>query len=258
MRTARPTSPQLYIAAACFTLAALLINSTALLFDERLFNGAAIWAKPLKFWASTGLHFATLGLLLQLASAASQKSRLTRFVTITCIVAGFFETFYITGQAARGKASHFSTASAMEVHLYHLMGLGAVLLVIASFVVGIQIARSATPWSGLKWGAVLGLIIGSVLTLITAGFMSGQPSHYFGLAVGAASDANGLPIIGWSLSLPDLRPPHFVATHMMQALPIIGLLADKFADLHIKRLVFGSALIGIIVVVGLFARAVTM
>jgi hypothetical protein len=258
MTKARPTSPQLYTAAACFTLAALLVNSTALLFDERLFNGAAIWAKPLKFWASTGLHFATLGLLLQLASTASQKSRLTRFVTITCIIAGFFETFYITGQAARGKASHFSSASAMEVHLYHLMGLGAVLLVVASFVVGIQICRSGKPWTGLRWGGALGLIIGSVLTFITAGFMSGQPSHYFGLALGAASDVNGLPIVGWSLSLPDLRPPHFFATHMMQALPIVGLFADKFAARHSKALVFGSALVGTIIVAGLFARAVSL
>jgi hypothetical protein len=138
------------------------------------------------------------------------------------------------------------------------MGVGAVLLVVASFVLGVQISRSGKPWSGLRWGASLGLIIGSVLTLFTAGFMSGQPSHFFGIALGAASDANGLPIVGWSLSLPDLRPPHFVATHFMQALPVVGLLADKFADLHIKPLVFGSAFIGVILVVGLFARAVTM
>lgn len=146
----------------------------------------------------------------------------------------------------------------MEVHLYHLMGLGAVLLVVASFVVGIQIARSATPWSGLKWGAVLGLIIGSVLTLITAGFMSSQPSHYLGLAHGAVSDAGGLPLVGWSLSLPDLRPPHFIATHIMQGLPIVGLLADRFAPHHIRSLVFGSALVGVILVAGLFVRALTL
>jgi hypothetical protein len=258
MTAIRSPSSQLYLAAACFAAAAFFMNSSAMLFDDRLFNGAAIWDKPLKFWASIGIHFATLGLLLPLAPEASQKGLLTRSVAAVCVIAGLFETFYITTQAARGRASHFSTGTALEVHLYHLMGVGAVLLVVASFVLGSQICRSRKPWTGVRWGAALGLIMGSVLTLLTAGFMSGQPSHYFGIALGAASDGNGLPLVGWSLSLPDLRPPHFVATHMMQALPIVGLFADRFAPQHGKALVFGSAVVAILLVAGLFVRAVTM
>jgi hypothetical protein len=258
MIATRSSSSQLYLAAACFAAAAFFVNSSAMLFDDRLFNGVGVWDKPLKFWTSIGIQFATLGLLLPLASEVSQKGGLTRWLTVSCVIAGFYETFYIAAQAARGKASHFSTASALEVHLYHLMGVGAVLLVVASFVLGIQICRSGKAWTGLRWGAALGLIIGSVLTLFTAGFMSGQPSHYLGIALGAATDANGLPVVGWSLSLPDLRPPHFVATHMMQALPIVGLLADRFAAQHGKTLVFGSAAISILLVAGLFARAVTI
>jgi hypothetical protein len=258
MSQTRSSASQLYLAAACFTVAAFVMNSAALLFDDRLFYGVAIWDKPLKFWASIGIQFATLGLLLPLASPASQKGRLTLTLTVICIISGLSETFYIAAQAARGKASHFSTASALEVHLYHLMGVGAVLLVVASFVLGVQISRSGKPWTGLRWGASLGLIIGSVLTLFTAGFMSGQPSHYFGIALGAASDANGVPIVGWSLSLPDLRPPHFVATHMMQGLPLVGLIADRFTPQYVKPLVFGSSLIAVMLVAGLFARAVTL
>lgn len=252
------STSQVYLAAACFAFAALFINSSAILFDERLFNGAAIWSKPLKFWASIGIHFATLGVLLPLASVSSQTSRATRSLAILCIIAGLFETIYIAEQAARGRASHFSTASPLEGHLYHLMGVGAVSLVVVSFVLGVQIARSGKPWTGLKWGAVLGLIIGSVLTLITAGFMSGQGSHYLGMALGAASDAGGLPLVGWSLKLPDLRPPHFAATHMMQGLPLIGFLADKFVPRHSKTLVFTGAVFSILLVTGLFARAVTL
>ena len=249
---------QLYLAAACFTIAAFFLNSSAILFDERLFNGVGIWDKPLKFWFSTSLHFATLGLLMPLASMASQKSRLTLVVTLTCIIAGLFETFYISAQAMRGRASHFNHDTALELNLYYLMGAGAVVLVIASFVLGVQICRSEKRWTGLQMGAALGLIIGSVLTLFTASFMSVQPSHFMGTALSAASDAHGIPFVGWSLSLPDLRPPHFVATHMMQALPIVGLLADKFAPKNRKTLVIGSALAGTILVIGLFARAVTM
>jgi hypothetical protein len=258
MRPARSPMSQLYLAAACFTIAGFSLNSSAMLFDERLFNGEGIWVKPLKFWLSTSLHFVTLGLLLPLASEASQKSQLSLIVTPSCIIAGLFETFYIAAQAMRGRASHFNRETAVELNLYYLMGAGAVILVVASFVLGIQICRSGKPWSGLRLGAALGLIIGSVLTLSTASFMSVQSSHFMGIALGAASDADGLPIVGWSLSLPDMRPPHFVATHMMQALPIVGLLTDKFAPKNAKSLVIASALAGTMLVIGLFARALTM
>jgi hypothetical protein len=258
MTETRSPMSQLYLAAACFTVAGFVLNSSAMLFDERLFNGEGIWVKPLKFWLSTSLHFATLGLLLPLASMASQKSRLTLVVVLSCIIAGLYETFYIAGQAARGTASHFNRDTALELNLYYLMGVGAVLLVVASFVLGIQICRSGKPWTGLRWGAALGLIIGSVLTLITAGFMSTQPSHFMGTALNAASDANGIPVIGWSLTLPDLRPPHFVATHIMQALPVVGLLADKFMPSRAKFVVIISAVAGTLLVAGIFARAVTL
>jgi hypothetical protein len=113
MTAIRSPSSQLYLTAACFAAAAFFMNSSAMLFDHRLFNGAAIWDKPLKFWASIGIHFATLGLLLPLAPEASQKGMLTRMVAAVCVIAGLFETFYITTQAARGRASHFSSASAL-------------------------------------------------------------------------------------------------------------------------------------------------
>ena len=34
-----------------------------------------------------------------------------------------------------------------------------------------------------------------------------------------------MPITGWSLTVGDLRPAHFLATHMMQAVPIFGVVA---------------------------------
>ena len=32
-----------------------------------------------------------------------------------------------------------------------------------------------------------------------------------------------VPLLGWSLAVGDLRPAHFLATHAMQILPLLGL-----------------------------------
>ena len=76
----------------------------------------------------------------------------------------------------------------------------------------------------LHRGAALGLLLGSVATLLVAGFMAAGHSHLVG---GPRTDAFGLPFLGWATRGGDLRVPHFFATHAMQALPLAGLLADR-------------------------------
>jgi len=48
-------------------------------------------------------------------------------------------------------------------------------------------------------------------------------SHYVGNLINNST----IPLLGWSREIGDLRLPHFIATHMMQVLPLLGLLADK-------------------------------
>ncbi len=62
------------------------------------------------------------------------------------------------------------------------------------------------------------------MTLAIGGYLGSQASHWIG---GDLTDATGMPLTGWSTTGGDLRPAHFLATHMMQVLPVVGLLADR-------------------------------
>ena len=64
-----------------------------------------------------------------------------------------------------------------------------------------------------------GFILSFALTLITAGYMSSTGTHVGSPAVGAAT----IPVMGWSASVGDIRPAHFLALHAMQVLPLAGL-----------------------------------
>ena len=93
-----------------------------------------------------------------------------------------------------------------------------------------------------KLASAYGLILGSVLTLITTGVMSSGQSHFAGTPV---VDSARVPVLGWLLSGGDLRIPHFFATHLMQCLPPYGLWLQrrtiKIASARKNLMVFSSA-----------------
>jgi hypothetical protein len=100
------------------------------------------------------------------------------------------------------------------------------------------------------------LTLGSVATVIVTGTMSAGivdgPGHW---VRGVHSDANGLPFFGWSMTGGDLRAPHFFATHSMQALPVVGWVADRAMRGRATQLVWAAASLWSALVVGTFAMA---
>lgn len=243
-------------------LAALAVPAALALFiDERTLLGVSVWHKPLKFDLSLALHLLTLQVLLRcLASPLAPKPaallRLALLVSVFCVLV---EAMYITLQAARGRASHFNQQTALESFMYTgVMGTAALLILAGAFVVGWLLWRhgDAQAPAGLRWGGAAGLMLGSLATLVvviplSSGMVDG-PGHWVG---GVRTDASGLPLTGWSTSGGDLRVPHFFATHMMQALPLVGWLADRFDPHRAIKWVAVAAVLAIAVVAATFVQA---
>ncbi|MBI2255446.1 MAG: hypothetical protein HYU58_12560 [Proteobacteria bacterium] len=233
--------------------------------DPRTLNDVSVWVKPTKFALSLALHYATLAWAMGLLAPEWRQGIYMRRSFLLALGAGFFEIAYISLQAARGRASHFNGATMMETVLYAIMGVGAVLLVVQSFDLGRHILKfpRRDVAAGVRLGAGLGLTLGSVATLVTAGIMSagaipaalGYPAgHWVG---GAFSDAGGLPLLGWSTTGGDLRVSHFFSTHIMQALPLLGWLADRFRPKQARVLVLAGAVLLVALVMATFLQAVS-
>jgi hypothetical protein len=72
---------------------------------------------------------------------------------------------------------------------------------------------------------------------------------------GVRNDSHGIPLMGWSGVGGDLRVPHFFALHVMQALPVLGLAADRWAKGRAKAVVMAGVGVWIAIVIGTFVQA---
>lgn len=239
--------------------ASILLGQT----DPRLINGISVWVKPIKFEFSLALHFATLAVLVGLVAPARLAHPFLRRTFLAAGIAALFEIGYIALQAARGRASHFNDGTTLEIVLYQVMGVGAVLLVVVTFYLGRLILNSpgAVKSPGLNLGAGLGLTLGSVATLITAGVLgSGALAQAHGAPIGHwiggdLTDATGLPLFGWSTTGGDFRVSHFFATHTMQILPVLGWIADRWGRAKARPIVITGAAALLAIIIGTFIEA---
>lgn len=247
------TLPTLW-ALAGFSLALLLGFAVAGSVDARTLDGSNVWLKPAKFALSFVVLYATLALVAERLSAPVREGRSLRVVLAVMTIATAGEMAYIAGQAGRGVHSHFSVQTPFTALMYTLMGIGAVALVLGIGIVGLLAWRDRAARLGpaLRLGVGLGFVLSALLTLVIAGYLGGQGSHFVGTpSPGAAT----VPLLGWSLEVGDLRPGHFLALHAMQVLPLLGWWLDRSGRPAARPAVWAAAAAYGGLTVAVFAQA---
>jgi hypothetical protein len=219
---------------ALFALAPVLVAAMAL--DPRLILGAPAWLKPLKFAVSTGVFCLTLAWIFHYLPG---WRRLRAVVGWTTAGVFFVEVGIISLQAWRGTTSHFNVGTALDATLFSIMGALIFLQTAMTILVAVAIWRQRFDDAALGWALRLGLAL-SVLGASTGGLMTAPTSAQLAAAaagtrmtiagahtVGAPDGGPGLPGTGWSTDHGDLRVPHFVGLHAVQAIPLLALLLAR-------------------------------
>jgi len=239
--------------ACAFIMVAMFVGLMGpLLVESRILDGHNVWIKPQKFAVSLFVHFMTIAIAAQLLTRTVRTQKIVIFSAVMAMVAHVFEAVWVVIQAGRARRSHFNYETNFESLMYLGMGIAVLFLVLIAFVVGYKIWRTVEKKSGLAWGFAIGLMSGTVLTLVLAGYMSSV--HAWRMVGDHPPGGATVPIFGWSREVGDLRPAHFVALHLMQSLPIAGWIVDR-KNWPGLRIVIGLAVAQSILAIFLFWQA---
>ena len=228
-------------------LATLVAALVGLWVDPRTIGGAPAWLKPAKFGASTAIYSLTLAWLFRYLGSWRKTRRIVSWTTAGVLV---MEVAIIALQAWRGTTSHFNVSSPLDGALFSIMGAGIILQTAVSIAVAVALWRERFADAALGWALRLGMTL-TIIGASTGGLMvrpteaqladarAGRGMPVAGAhTVGAPDGGAGLPGTGWSVAHGDLRIPHFVGIHAVQAL---GLFTLVFASPRRVRLVIAAA-----------------
>ncbi|MPY80438.1 MAG: hypothetical protein GEV04_18665 [Actinophytocola sp.] len=215
-----------------------VVSLAGLLVDDRVLVGAPIWLKPFKFSISLMVYAVTWAWMLSLQRKVRPWVWWTS--TVIAVLAGV-EMVVIIGQVVRGEMSHFNVSTSLNAVLFSIMGFSIVLLWALTLVQGVVLLRDRIadrPIALAIRAGVLIALIGMALAALMTGptpeqldaLRAGEDVTVIGAhSVGVADGGQGLPVTGWSTTGGDLRIPHFVGIHAMQALPLFALGLTAFA-----------------------------
>jgi len=223
--------PLLVLAAAMALLAVVLL--IAVLVDPREVLGTNLWLKPLKFSISVGIYALTLSWLIGQLTRMRRIARIAGTVSVVGLVA---EMVIIVGVAAVGQTSHFNVSTPFHTTLWSIMAFSIVVVWMMTLVVAVALFRNplgdAARTLAIRAGAIIA-VIGMGLAFLMTGPTAQQLDDFQGIAgahaVGVADGGPGLFLLGWSTVAGDLRIPHFVGMHALQALPLLIIVLELLA-----------------------------
>jgi hypothetical protein len=221
--------------AMLLTLAATMVG---FLLDPRVISGAPAWLKPAKFAVSISIYCFTLLWLLTFVRGRPLLVRLVAWATAGALG---MEMVIIAAQVVRGTTSHFNVATPLDSALWDAMAFFVVVVWVANLLTAVLLIVQRMPDPAFAWSLRLGVFVSfvgmSVAFLMTtetpeqarAAEAAGIDAPIQGAhSVGVEDGGPGLPLTGWSTTGGDLRVPHFVGLHGLQAVPLIGFLLTGF------------------------------
>lgn len=224
------TSPPLTAVGALMIVVAIA-SLAGMLVDPRIITGAPAWLKPFKFAVSTAVYSLTLAWIF---GWLPDWPRVRRVVGWTTAIVFVLEVAIIDTQAWRGTTSHFNVSTPRNAILFLVMG-GAILLqTIVSVAVAVALWRQPFTDRSLGWALRLGMtltitgaLIGPLMTRPTSAQLAnaragGRMTTAGAHSVGGLDGGPGVPVTGWSRDHGDLRVPHFIGMHAVQALALVA------------------------------------
>lgn len=224
-------------------VALAVLSAVGLVVDDRVLVGAPIWSKPFKFSVSFVAYCLSLAWMLSLLP---RGRRVGWWAGTVVALASLVEMVIITGQAMRGKRSHFNYETPFDEALFNAMAGTVVILWLGTLAVAVlllrnRIADRAAAWA-MRSGVVLalaGAAVGFLMTQPAPGQRRGVSKVVGAHSVGVPDGGPSMPMTGWSTTGGDLRIPHFIGMHALQLLPLLVMvltaLAPRFTRLTDDR-----------------------
>ncbi|NHN44101.1 hypothetical protein FND56_002480 [Chryseoglobus frigidaquae] len=200
------------------------------LVDDRELLGVNLWEKPLKFAISGTIYAITWAWII---GHFTRWQRAAWWAGTVIAVTLAIELVVIVGASVAGITSHFNVSTPLSTTLWSIMAAAITTLWVATFVAGVALWRNpgADParQAAIRTGVAISLL-GMGLAFLMTGPTAEQLNDFQGIAgahaVGVADGGPGLPLLGWSTLGGDLRIPHFIGMHALQALPLLALLLE--------------------------------
>ena len=199
--------------------------------DPRVITGAPAWLKPFKFAVSTAIYSLTFAWIF---GYLADWPRVRRVVGWTTAIVFVLEVAIIDAQAWRGTTSHFNASTTLDQVLLIVMGSAILIQTFVSVAVAVALWRQRFTDRPLGWALRFGMVLtiagaltGPLMTRPTAEQLAdvraGKGMPIIGAhSVGGRDGGPGVPVTGWSREHGDVRVPHFIGLHAIQALALVA------------------------------------